>query len=266
MKVSVIIPTYKPKDYIWECLGSLVCQTLAKDEYEVVLVLNGCTDPWKREIENYIDKTMRGMNVRFIHTEQGGVSNARNIALDLAEGAYITFIDDDDYVSPSYLQELLDVASRDTIALCYPLSFKDGSKNYKPFYITKDYNPSYIAQLLPWKKARRFFNGPVYKLIHRDIIGDRRFDIRFTHGEDSLYMFSISDRFKFVSFTSENAVYYRRNRVDSAVRRQRSLAQKITNEWRLFIARTLIFLSCPLRYSIKYYLRSIVSSIAKLMS
>ena len=40
-KISVIIPTYAPKDYLWECLGSLENQTLSKDEFEVILVLNG---------------------------------------------------------------------------------------------------------------------------------------------------------------------------------------------------------------------------------
>lgn len=40
-KISVIIPTYLPKDYLWECMDSLENQTLSKDEFEVILVLNG---------------------------------------------------------------------------------------------------------------------------------------------------------------------------------------------------------------------------------
>ena len=86
MKISVIIPTYKPQAYLWECLDSLVAQTFSKEDFEVVLVLNGCTEPWKSQIQEYIDAKMKGMNVKFIHTEQGGVSNARNMGLDAAEG------------------------------------------------------------------------------------------------------------------------------------------------------------------------------------
>ena len=103
MKISVIIPTYKPQAYLWECLDSLVAQTFPKEDFEIVLVLNGCTEPWKSQIQEYIDAKMKGMNVKFIHTEQGGVSNARNIALDAAQGEYVTFIDDDDYVSKTFL-------------------------------------------------------------------------------------------------------------------------------------------------------------------
>ncbi|MFR2976561.1 MAG: glycosyltransferase family 2 protein [Segatella copri] len=46
-KISVIIPTYAPKDYLWECLGSLENQTLSKDEFEVILVLNGEREPYE---------------------------------------------------------------------------------------------------------------------------------------------------------------------------------------------------------------------------
>ena len=128
--ISVIIPTYKPQSYIWECLESLVNQTFPRRHFEVILVLNGCTEPWKSQIEDYISKKMLGMNVNFIHTRQGGVSNARNIALDAAIGEYVTFIDDDDFVSEHYLEKLYAKASTDTISLCYPYAFNDGDINW----------------------------------------------------------------------------------------------------------------------------------------
>lgn len=265
MFITVIIPTYKPQDYLWECLNSLLSQTLPKDEFEVVLVLNGCAEPWKGEIEKYIATNMQGFNVNFIHIEEGGVSNARNLGLEVARGEYITFIDDDDYVSHSYLKELLTAASKSTISLCYPLSFEDGVSIYKPFYITKDYLFTHINKKCHWYKARRYFNGPVYKLIHRDIIGDRRFDTRFTHGEDSLFMFCISDRFRWVSFTSREAIYYRRNRIGSAMTVRRGLLERFNNEFKLIREKTLIFFRTPSNYSIQFYFRSIVSSFANLI-
>ena len=50
-KISVIIPTYAPKDYLWECLDSLENQTLSKDEFEVILVLNGEREPYESMIQ-----------------------------------------------------------------------------------------------------------------------------------------------------------------------------------------------------------------------
>lgn len=54
MKISVIIPSYKPRDYLFECLDSLSCQTFPHDEFEVVLILNGCKEPYISTINSYL--------------------------------------------------------------------------------------------------------------------------------------------------------------------------------------------------------------------
>ena len=126
MKISVIIPTYKPQNYLWECLESLKMQTFPKGDFEIILVLNGCNEPYYSHIEDYLSLNMSDNVVNFIHVEHGGVSNARNVALNCARGEYIAFVDDDDFISPSYLEELYAKAAPDTISLCYPYAFKDG--------------------------------------------------------------------------------------------------------------------------------------------
>ena len=259
MKISVIIPTYKPQAYLWECLDSLVSQTFPKDNFEVILVLNGCLEPWKSQIQEYIYTKMQGMNVKFIHTEQGGVSNARNIALDVAKGEYITFIDDDDFVSPKYLELLLEKAKEDVIPLCYPLSFLDGTKDYVPYYITTQYKEG--TEKCDFVKARRFFAGPVYKLIRKDAIGQRRFNVKFRNGEDSLFMFFISDRFKYVSFTDKEAIYYRRIRQNSATTIQRTRMEIILNELKRDWELTKIYFSNPLKYRLMFYILNLLGSI-----
>ena len=55
------------------------------------------------------------------------------------------------------------------------------------------------------------------KLIHRDVIAGRRFDTSFKNGEDALFMFLISNRFRNVDFTNKDCIYYRRYRLGSAV-------------------------------------------------
>ena len=98
--ISVIIPTYKPQDYFWECLDSLAAQTLEPERFEVTVVLNGCNEPYKSLIQEHISSGMQHLNVRLVQTDTPGVSNARNMGIDMANGTYLTFIDDDDYVSP----------------------------------------------------------------------------------------------------------------------------------------------------------------------
>lgn len=261
MKISVIIPTYKPQAYLWECLDSLVTQSLPKDDFEVVLVLNGCKEPWKGEIEDYIGKKMRGMNVNFIQIDTPGVSNARNVALNNAKGEYITFIDDDDFVSCSYLEELLAKASPMIVSLCYPLAFVDGTQQYVSYRITEDYKKDETNGCFDYKKAKRYFSGPVYKLIHRDVIGDRRFDIRFRNGEDSIFMFLISDRLQDVSFTSKKAVYYRRQRKNSAGTRKRTVKSVLGNMCRLVGKYSSIYFGAPFKYDFSFFVTRILGVI-----
>lgn len=261
MKISVIIPTYKPQCYLWDCLDSLVNQTFIKEDFEVILVLNGCEKPYKSKIEKYVSTKMQGMNVNFIHTLQGGVSNARNMGLDVANGEYVTFVDDDDFVSPTYLEELYQKASPSVISLCYPLSFIDGTNNYKPYLITQNYEKNKGRNICNYKYARKYFSGPVYKLIHRDIIGNRRFDVRFQNGEDALFMFCISDKFQDVAFTSKNAVYYRRVRSDSAVSRKKGSKRIIINVFNLIEAYCSIYFKNPIQYNFSFYATRILGAI-----
>lgn len=257
MQISVIIPTYKPKKYFFECLDSLAKQTLDASLWEVILVLNGCNEPWQGQIREYI--SMHSLDhFRLIQIDEAGVSNARNIGLETAQGEYIAFIDDDDYVSSTYLEELLVHASEDTIALSNTEAFSE--KGYQPYYIEQEYLQYSKEGKQPFYRPKRYFGGPCMKLIHRSIIGDRRFDTRFANGEDSLFMFSISDHSKFVDFTNKNAVYYRRFRTDSATSKEYGW-RAFFNRLSLIKAYSLTYWSAPLNYNFGFYVTRIIASI-----
>ena len=260
MKISVIVPTYKPKDYLWECLESIYNQTFSKKEYELILVLNGCGEPYGTRIVSWLNEHT-DLQVLYIQTDIGGVSNARNMALDIAKGEYITFIDDDDFISSSYLKELYEKASRTVVSLCYPLSFVDKTTNYIEYYITGDYNRNSDKKDIPYEKARKYFSGPVYKLIHRDIIADRRFDLRFKNGEDSIFMFLISDRFEKVEFTSRNAIYYRRIREGSALARKKPFIDVVKNQLNMVCAYCTIYFKHPLSYKLNFFFTRVLGAI-----
>lgn len=265
MKVSIIIPTYKPQDYIWECLDSIRNQTFSKDDFEVILVLNGCKEPYYSQIQEYIDKNFVGYNVNFIQTDQGGVSNARNIALDVAKGEYITFIDDDDYISPKFLELLYETASPEIISLCYPYVFNDGEPEKQLLCpLTTVYNEfSTKKQNRLASKVRKYFSGPWMKLVPMNFIQDRRFDPRFKIGEDSLFMFLISDKIDAVTFASSDAIYYRRFRNGSAIMQRRKIRERISNNLNLMIAYSNIYFSGG--YSLYFYISRIVASIIQII-
>lgn len=213
-KISIIIPTYKPKDYIWTCLDSVCAQTMSPKLWEVIVVLNGCKGSWEKDLQKYA-LSHYDISIYVIQTDTAGVSNARNMGIDKAKGEYITFIDDDDYVSPTYLEELYATASANTIAASNTIAFDEKDKHI-PYYIEQEYYNRARYGKQPFYKAKKYFGGPCMKLIHRDIIGETRFDTHFALGEDSLFMFSISNRIKYINFTNPTAIYYRRLRNNSA--------------------------------------------------
>lgn len=266
MKISVIIPTYKPHDYIWECLDSIKDQTFPKEDFELILVLNGCKEPYYSQIRNYIEQYLSGHSVNFIQTDQGGVSNARNIALDVARGEYVTFIDDDDYISPKYLEELYQAASPETISLCYPYAFNDGEPDVQLQYpITRVYDEYHTRTNLRLSdKVRKYFSGPCMKLIPMSFIQDRRFDVRFKNGEDSLFMFLISDKIRDLSFTSKDAIYYRRYRKGSAFTKI-SHKEVFINTLKSMNEFSQIYFSNPFNYNVLFYVSRMLASLKTIL-
>lgn len=261
LKVSVIIPTYSPKDYLRECLESLANQTFDKRWYEVIIVLNGCKEPYQSTITDFIRK-YPVVQFKLIQTDEAGVSNARNIGIDHARGEFITFIDDDDYVSPSYIEGLYEKSGVDTVALAYPFAFEDGSDKIQLNYrITNEYNRLSSFERLEFYKARKYFSGPCMKMIHYDIINCRRFDKRLKNGEDTLFMFEISDKIKYVSFASNETVYYRRFRANSATTASRSTRTKIKDNMVGLSAYVSIYLRNIKGYKFSFFLTRVLGAI-----
>jgi len=268
-KISVIIPTYRPGDYIKECLASLVEQTFPHNRFEVIVVLNGDKEPYFTLLQTYITERCRGLDIKLLHTGTKGVSNARNMAIDIARGEFISFIDDDDYVSGTYLEELYFKAAESTIVICCPKAFKDGDPtplSYRPAELFRRLAPDGRQDFL---RARSLLHITCMKLIPREMIGSRRYDTSFSIGEDTLMMFTISDKLKYVDFTSEHAIYYRRIRNSSAVsafQRER-ISCRIKNSLRLSFKYASIYSGNPFEYSFVFMLTRIwgaIHSIVKL--
>lgn len=103
IKVSVIIPIYNVRDYIEECLVSVVNQTLT--EIEIICVDDGTLDDSMDIIEKYAVTDKR---IVILHKENGGLSSARNAGLKFAQGEYVYFLDSDDLIIESTLENLYD--------------------------------------------------------------------------------------------------------------------------------------------------------------
>ena len=92
MRFSIIIPCYKVEQYLRQCVDSVLAQTF--EDYEVILVDDGSPDGSPAICDEYGEKSDK---VKVIHKSNGGLSDARNAGLDVAQGDYVMFLDSDDW-------------------------------------------------------------------------------------------------------------------------------------------------------------------------
>ncbi len=121
--VSVIIPIYNVQDYLARCIDSVLAQTYT--DLEIILVDDGSHDASGDICDEY---DLKYRFVRVIHKTNGGLSDARNAGLDVAQGKYVTFIDGDDYVHPRFVEELMHTIEQTgaQIAACTWQELNDG--------------------------------------------------------------------------------------------------------------------------------------------
>lgn len=100
--ISIIIPVYKTEKYLRRCVDSVRNQTYSN--LEIILVDDGSPDRCGEICDALASEDLR---IRVIHKENGGLSSARNAALDVMAGKYVGFIDSDDWVDLNMYQELL---------------------------------------------------------------------------------------------------------------------------------------------------------------
>lgn len=261
MKITVIIPTYKPGEYIYECLKSITTQTLGRNLFEVIIVLNGCCEPWLSQLKDFVGREMMEVNVFLIHSSLGGVSNARNLAMNRAKGNYITFIDDDDFISPCYLEALLEKASPQVVVLADSRSFVDGTsiynESYKQHQVYMSCSQRNNQSLL---HARAIFNGPCMKLLPISFVQGEMFDSSLANGEDSLFMFQISKHIKRLAYASPSAIYYRRLRENSAVTRKKTIGYSFHSTINILNKYMASWLKSPLHYNLPFFLTRILAA------
>lgn len=102
MKLSVIIPVYRVEATLDRCVTSVLRQDVA--DMEVILVDDGSPDRCPQMCDEWAKKDDR---IRVIHKANGGLSDARNAALDMAKGDFVTFVDSDDYLDDGTYAPLL---------------------------------------------------------------------------------------------------------------------------------------------------------------
>jgi len=118
--VSIIVPVYNGIKYISNTLDTLLAQSFKS--FEVLLINDGSTDTSLAFIQQLAEKDNR---IRVLDKVNGGIANARNYGINLAQGEFIAFCDQDDFWEPNKLQKQIPLFSNDSVGLVYSLITKE---------------------------------------------------------------------------------------------------------------------------------------------
>lgn len=135
--ISIIVPVYNVEKYISRCVESLIGQSYKN--IEIILVDDGSTDESGMICEQYANKDNR---IKVIHKKNGGLSDARNVAIPLSKGEYISFVDSDDWVSKFYIENLYNAITKnysDIAMSWFENVFEDRNIASKPVNILEKY-------------------------------------------------------------------------------------------------------------------------------
>lgn len=123
--ISVIVPIYNVEKYLDRCVDSIINQTYKN--LEIILVDDGSPDNCPQMCDDYAKKDSR---IKVVHKENGGLSDARNVGMEVATGEYVSFIDSDDYISLDFYETLLEtiVDNDSDIVECGVVKFYENRK------------------------------------------------------------------------------------------------------------------------------------------
>lgn len=200
--ISVIIPVYNVDNYLEKCLNSVIAQTFT--ELDIILVDDGSTDSSGAVCDRYAKLDTR---IRVVHTENCGLSVARNTGLSLATGSYIGFVDSDDWIKPdmfAMLYSTLIQHDADIVQCGYSIE-ENG-------VITKNFNDDGSIEIFSPKEALRLLIEDVHirnfawnKLYKKHLFDAIQFPL-LRYLEDLAIMYALFDKAQRV--VSINLPYY----------------------------------------------------------
>ena len=213
--ISVIIPVYNVELYLDKCLTSVMAQSYRN--LQIILVDDGSTDRSGQICDKY-----EGIDSRIIviHQENRGVSSARNVALELAAGTYIVFVDSDDFLPEHSIEmRIKNIGFADMLVgnIC---NISVGGHLQKKEMLLDDRNIS--SNELLWYLFNENicgYQGFLFdKLFRLSIINKNqiRFDEHIKMNEDRIFIMKYLLCSGKVQFVSDNLYYYRQ-REDSVL-------------------------------------------------
>ncbi len=229
MKLSIIVPVYKARRYLQNCIESILQQTYT--DYELILVDDGSPDGSGTVCDRYAQECDK---VKVIHKKNGGLSSARNAGIAVAQGEYITFVDADDIVASGtyYYNMRILLANPDIDIIEYPVNIHYESPqseiiSFKPEKVTGNNNI-----FIDWIKRKGYNHSYACNKIFRS---DLFTFVRFPEGEvfEDLYIAPML-------YGTSECVYYSDCGFYYYIDRKESISNSYSAQTRFFLYRNFV--------------------------
>ena len=204
--ISVIVAIYNVEDYLPKCIDSIINQSF--ENLEIILVNDGSTDSSGLICEKYSELDDR---IVVIHKENGGLSSARNVGLNIASGNLVAFVDSDDYIDYQMYEKLYNNMNNynSDIAICdyYYVKNKKINKHYFNGKSTSFYSEG-KEKFINLQNQYDCLTVYSWNKLYKKYIFD---NIRFPNGrifEDSFIICDILNKANRVSYIIEPLYFY----------------------------------------------------------
>jgi glycosyltransferase involved in cell wall biosynthesis len=186
--VSVIIPVYNAAKYLRDTINSVLDQTY--NNFELILVNDGSTDDSERVIFEYIDP-----RIKYLKKLNGGVSTARNMGIQNANGTYIAFLDADDVWLPNNLEKKVNLAESAGLDWVFSDMYEVNEKLENRVYASKGRDIDFLNEILLWNGE--VIPGPASNLVlhKRCFINGLLFDPIFSTAADQDFTLYLSAQY-----------------------------------------------------------------------
>lgn len=206
--ISIIVPVYKVEQYLPQCIDSILAQTYT--DFELILVDDGSPDNCGKICDDYAKKDNR---VQVIHKANAGVSAARNDGIAFAKGAYITFVDGDDFIDKAYLEVLFEAADK----YCADMVFCGfdrlyGSRvveNREPIEEGKIADPYELRTKFLSTREDTVFGSACRVLYKNELFVRIHFNTKLSFMEDKLFILQAVSIAKSIAYCGQALYHYR---------------------------------------------------------
>lgn len=214
-RVTVVVPVYNLQDYVGRCIESIRRQTFA--DFELILVNDGSTDGSGAICDAHAAADPR---ISVFHTENRGVSSARNLGIHASTSEFVTFVDSDDTIAETYLERLLllVVQSPSSDYFASGMTMVDASGNRRNFTMAKmQTSATRFLEGLNMDYQVISISGPTSKLFRTKLLREHSvaFPEGMSLGEDAIFNLRYLAVAGTVATSSDTLYYYHRDREDS---------------------------------------------------